>query len=316
MQRRSFVAGLAVALLLGSCAGDASPPPPPPRDLGAEELVAQVASYDLAAGRETRFLVGVVTTTNEFITVDTVAFRFSFLGETEASGEPEPAGEATASFLPLPEGHEHEEEVIAGEEAPHPPGVYAVEATTFERHGIYEVEVIADVDGETLNGSGAFQVLPEPQVPFPGDRAIPVENLTVGSDAPLEAIDSRATVGDEIPDPELHDTTIADTIRDGRPALVVFSTPVFCVSRFCGPVTELIEELAHEHEGVAEFIHVEIWRDFQRKVVNEAAAEWLLHDDNLQEPWVFLIGDDGRILARWDNVATAQEIEPWLERLA
>jgi hypothetical protein len=33
------------------------------------------------------------------------------------------------------------------------------------------------------------------------------------------------------------------------------------------------------------------------------------------EPWVFLIGADGRIAARWDNVATREEIEPLLRDL-
>ena len=33
------------------------------------------------------------------------------------------------------------------------------------------------------------------------------------------------------------------------------------------------------------------------------------------EPWVFLIGADGRIAARWDNVATRGEIEPLLRDL-
>jgi hypothetical protein len=35
----------------------------------------------------------------------------------------------------------------------------------------------------------------------------------------------------------------------------------------------------------------------------------------LLEPWVFLVGADGRVAARWDNVATRQEIEPLLEDL-
>lgn len=31
----------------------------------------------------------------------------------------------------------------------------------------------------------------------------------------------------------------------------------------------------------------EIWRDFQEKVVNEAAADWLLREGDLREPRVF-----------------------------
>jgi hypothetical protein len=87
------------------------------------------------------------------------------------------------------------------------------------------------------------------------------------------------------------------------------------VSRFCGPVTDMVAELAAEYGDRADFIHVEIWADFQEGAVNEAAADWLLREGDLEEPWVFLIGADGRVVARWDNVATRSEIEPYLEDL-
>jgi hypothetical protein len=60
---------------------------------------------------------------------------------------------------------------------------------------------------------------------------------------------------------------------------------------------------------------VESWRDFQTKTVNRSATDWLLRDGELKEPWVFLIGADGRIAARYDNVATRAEIEPFLQSL-
>jgi hypothetical protein len=87
------------------------------------------------------------------------------------------------------------------------------------------------------------------------------------------------------------------------------------VSRFCGPVTDMVAELAASYGDRADFIHVEIWADFQEGAVNEAAADWLLREGDLEEPWVFLIGADGRVVARWDNVATRSEIEPYLEDL-
>ena len=305
---------LAAALVATACGGAADPEagggtPSPVR----EDLVATVASYDLAAGVPGRFLLGVITPQNELVTGGRAELRFFFLGEQQAEGEPELVDERPAEFLPIPEeegDHEHAEG-----ELPHGAGVFAVPEMTFERPGLYRVEATIDLQGEELLGTAAFTVLPEPQVPIAGDRAPRTENLTVDSDAPLEAIDSRAAAEGEIPDPSLHRATIADAIRAGRPVLAVFSTPVYCASRFCGPITDMVEDLAAEHGDAAEFVHVEIWRDFQNRVLNEAAADWLLHDDNLQEPWVFLIGSDGRILARWDNVATREEIEPWLERL-
>jgi hypothetical protein len=54
--------------------------------------------------------------------------------------------------------------------------------------------------------------------------------------------------------------------------------------------------------------------DIQDQVVNEAAAVWLV-GGSLHEPWVFPVSEDGRVLARWDNVATREEIEPLLRDL-
>ena len=97
---------------------------------------------------------------------------------------------------------------------------------------------------------------------------------------------------------------------------MVFSTPVYCVSRFCGPVTDVVAELAADYGDRADFIHVEIYRDFEANEVNQAARDWLMTaDGDLREPWTFLIGADGRIAASWDTIVTRGEIEPLLEAL-
>jgi hypothetical protein len=305
---------VAVALVAVSCAGgdggDGTGRPP------AAELVASVASYDLAADLDGRFIVGLQTTANRLVAGGQVDMRFFFLGETEAEGEPELVTEATGEFLPLPDSAAPDSARPVEVEPSESRGVYAVPSVSFDRPGIWEVEVAADFGGgDVRTATAAFPVLAEHQVPGPGDRAPRTESLTIESDAPPEAIDSRAQDGAPLPDEVLHRTTIAEAIRTGRPAVLVFSTPVYCVSKFCGPVTDVVQELAGQYGDRAEFIHVEIWRDFQELVVNESAAEWLLHGGDLSEPWVFAIGADGRVEERWDNVATREEIESWLERL-
>ena len=35
----------------------------------------------------------------------------------------------------------------------------------------------------------------------------------------------------------------------------------------------------------------------------------------MQEPWVFVIGADGKVAARFDNIASRGEIEPLLQKL-
>jgi hypothetical protein len=313
MTRRVLVAAAAVVMTACSRAPSAVDGEPTLR----RGLVAEVASYELVAGRQNRLIVGLLTEENRLLVGGGVEFRFTFLGEEGASGREPVGGSVTAVFLPLPgqEGVRFSDRptVVSPAEAR---GVYRAEGVTFDRPGFYEVEVRADLGGDDARtATAAFQVVPQPAYPAPGDPAPRTENLTLGSDAPPGAIDSRAALEEEVPDRGLHRTTIAEAIRRGRPALVVFATPVYCVSQFCGPVTDMVAGLAADYRGVAEFIHVEIWRDFQEQVVNRAAADWLFRNENLTEPWVFLIGPDGRILARWDNVATREEIEPWLERL-
>lgn len=307
---------VAVALVVAaSCSGDgdalqATPDP-------SKALHADVASYDLAVGDETRFTVGLFTGDELFVSFGTVELDFSYLGERKATGEPEPGPSAVGRFLLVPGT---DPETIPDRPVAAPAsrgrGVYAARVS-FDRPGFWEVEVTADVEDRGVrSATAAFRVFPEHRVPAPGERAIRSDNLTMDSkQAPRAAIDSRTGDGKKIPDPELHEATIAQTIRRGRPALVVFSTPVYCVSRFCGPITDMVQELARDYPDRAEFIHVEIWRNFERGVINETAAEWLLRDNDLREPWVFLIGSDGLIAARWDNVATRNEIEPLLKGL-
>ena len=58
------------------------------------------------------------------------------------------------------------------------------------------------------------------------------------------AIDSRAQGGAPVPDLELHRATIAGAIAAHRAALVLFATPVYCMSQFCGPSTDALEQIA------------------------------------------------------------------------
>ncbi|MEA2844358.1 MAG: hypothetical protein QOJ69_2029, partial [Actinomycetota bacterium] len=165
----------------------------------------------------------------------------------------------------------------------------------------------------------AFGVGERHVVPFVGDVAPASENLTMTSaDAPRAAIDSRGGSGD-IPDPELHSTTVAAALAAKRPVVVAVSTPVYCTSRFCGPVTDMVQELSHAYGDRASFVHIEVFRDFQAdpQVFNRAAIEWIYPSGtgDINEPWVFVVGADGKVVARLDNVATKGELEPILQQL-
>ncbi len=134
------------------------------------------------------------------------------------------------------------------------------------------------------------------------------------SDAPPGAVDSRAVAEGDIPDPELHTDTIAGAIRRGVPVLVLFATPVYCESQFCGPDAEWLATLAAERPDGAVYIHVEIWEDYDTRL-NQAAIDWLYRDDNLTEPWLYLIDGDGVIVDRWAPLFDPADVEAALDAL-
>jgi len=312
MPIRRLAAAGALLLVLVACGGAGGSD-----RASADDLAVQVASYDLSTGAPTRFIVGLITVDQRLIGHGTVDMRFSYVGTKEGGANPTPFGPVVkAPYLP-----------IHGSVVPSPPpatpqivrssdtrGVYAAQ-TAFDKAGFWEVEATAMVDGKAQSGKGAFAVNPDNAVPGPGDQALATETFTLTTpDVPRPAIDSRAGSG-EIPDPDLHRTSIAASLAAKRPIVAVFATPVYCTSRFCGPITDMIDELGHQYGDRADFVHVEIWRDFQTKTVNKTAADWVYRNDELNEPWVFVIGADGRITDRFDNVATRGEIEPLLQAL-
>ena len=282
----------------------------------AKELIVQNASYDLAIGDKGRVILGLLTPDQLLVSFGTVDVEFFYLGTEKGSGTARPGPKATAEFLAIPGT---DEPAAADRPAAVPAsrgrGVYAAQVA-FDRAGYWAAEVAADVEGEgRMTGNTVFEVYEEHRVPFVGDPAPKSDNLTLSSKgAPEGAIDSRAVSGD-IPDPELHRMTVAESVRRGEPAVVVIATPVYCVSRFCGPITDMIADLASRYDDRANFIHIEVWRNFQKRVINKGAADWIYRKGDLQEPWVFLIDPQGKITARWDNVATPEEIEPYLKRL-
>src|SRR5207302_10614919 len=101
--------------------------------------------------------------------------------------------------------------------------------------------------------------------------------------------------GTRVPGAELHRTTIAAALAARRPLVVVFSTPVYCQSRFCGPITDMVAGVAKEYAGKAAFVHVEIFKAFDKQIVNDAALQWLqrITGGDIHAPWLYVDGSDG-----------------------
>lgn len=286
-----------------------------------QELAVVVASYDVAVGEDRRLLAGVLTADAAQLAFGEVTFELGYLGE-EPAGQADLRDEVTARYLPVL-GLEPELDptaqptVLVGEAGA---GVYEAHVDLADP-GFYGLRITAELeDGTTRQGQTTFEVVPETEVPDVGDEAPRSENLTIADVEAGEAlpvsVDSRAQgEDDEVPDAHLHDTTIAAALDAGTPVVAILSTPTYCVSAFCGPLTAELAAMATEYDDVAEFVHIEVWRDFEGQQLNDAAAEWIQTAGGGNEPWVFLIDGDGTVQARWDNVLDVEDLEAQLQAL-
>jgi len=315
--RRALVAAGALLLAATACSGSDDGASD---DAAAATISAEVASFDLAAGRGERFILGFFAGDNRVLAYGNVTLRFAYAGTREAPQQEAMAGAPVeASYLPVAgqdiDPDKPSPRLVAPSEAR---GVYGATGVRFDRPGFWAVVAAGTADGEPFELDAAFEVKAAPQVVAAGEPAPRTENPVAGAPGvdPV-AIDSRADDG-EIPDPELHSTTVAGALAGGRPVVVVVSTPVFCVSRFCGPITESVQELAQEFGDRVDFVHLEVWQDFENQVVNPAAAEWISPRDggDLREPWVFVAGADGSVTERFDNAVTDTDLRRAVEAVA
>jgi len=319
----SIAFALAIGLALTACGGDGKKDAKPPGNnsgtsvttTAPDKVQGSVASYDLAVGPAGRFMLGMFNEAKGPIGYGTAAFSFFFLGENSASGNPQPGPTATATYLPLPGSPPPPADASKPVYLPTDQrGVYTADVA-FDKPGFWGVSAKIDLGGPQEVKS-AFKVAARHAVPFVGDAAPASQNLTVTTPgAPPGAVDSRASSTTPVPDAELHQTTVAQALAEKRPVVLVISTPTYCVSQFCGPVTDVVQALAKDYGNRARFIHIEVWKDYKAQQLNDAAKEWIAKGEDINEPWVFFIGADGKVAARFDNIVSRQALEALLQKL-
>ena len=316
MNRRLSAALVAVALSAAACGGgegDDTSATTIELESTESDMVAQVASYDLQVDTAQRFLVGLVTSDNELVGGGEVDLAFGYLGtEDEPLDGSTVDFEARGSYLLLPgqdpAAEPAEPTLVDPSEAT---GLYRATDIEFDRAGFWGVRVTVDVDGEQRTADAAFEVIDDSKVVEVGDPAPKtVNHLPGAAGVPVKAVDSRAEDDGAVPDEILHELTVADALAAGRPTVVVISTPVYCVSRFCGPITEEVAAIAERSNDDVAFVHLEVWRDYEGQAINKAAAEWVYPAgaEEMKEPWVFVVGRDGTVTHRFDNVTAAEEL--------
>ena len=161
-------------------------------------------------------------------------------------------------------------------------------------------------DGTVVEAPFVVEVREESAAPAIGDPAPASQNRTLKTEPDLQKLSS----GND-PNPALYQMTVAEAIASGRPTVVGFITPGLCQTRWCAPVLDSVEAVGADVGEQANFIHVEVYEDFQELTVVDEMAEWGL----TTEPWVFVLDEDGRVVARFNGPLSARELKAALTPL-
>ena len=140
----------------------------------------------------------------------------------------------------------------------------------------------------------------------------------VGDAAPRADTDTKDTVGDPSlletrnPPDTMHDINYADVLRS-KPVVLLFASPALCVSRTCGPVTDVAEQVKQKFGDRVAFIHQEPYVDNQ---VQKGFRPPLRAFNVPDEPWVFVIDKDGVIRSEIEGPFGVDELTRDVEQVA
>jgi hypothetical protein len=144
-----------------------------------------------------------------------------------------------------------------------------------------------------------------------GAQAPPSDTLTLEDVTDVAEIDTS-----DPPIPGMHTMSIAQAVKSGKPSVIAFATPAFCLSRVCGPTKEMVDEAYQQYKDKANFVHVEPY-DLEKARSGEglfpvkAATEWGLES----EPWVFVVDAKGIVAAKFEGVVSLDELKAVLDPL-
>ncbi len=187
----------------------------------------------------------------------------------------------------------------------------------FDRPGTWRLDIMAEGPDATGWAAHEFEVLEQSPVPAIGAAAPLSDNKTLSAFGDLALITT-----DYSPDESLYQVTVREAIEGPLPTVVVFASPAFCTTATCGPQVDTVSELRVKYDGLANFIHVEIYDnpdeiqgDLTRARIAATVDEWgltmLPHWFN--ESWTFVLDSDGTVKDRFEGFATLLELEESLQ---
>ena len=287
--RMGMLLGGLLVFLLAACTASATSTPLIP------EVGVIVISTDLAVGAN-RVIFGLVDREGMPVRAPEAQVKAAYL--LPAQDTPEVRVSATAQFMRWPAGSQ---------------GVFAANLT-LDTAGSWQLQVsTTGADRGQVEAVGHFQVKEKSHTPSIGEPAPASVTPTLADVEDLATITSSP-----LPDPDLYRLSVDQALEAGKPLVVVFATPAFCVTATCGPQVQVVSQLKERFQDQANFIHVEVFENPHlieggrpTGGIVPAALEWNLPT----EPWTFILDQAGRIQAKFEAFTTEVELEEALEEV-
>jgi hypothetical protein len=311
---------LAVAVLLAGCGGtdnsDKDPASQVPATGGLREKVRgaqsataadfpatdgktlqEVANSVGSAGPELGMATSVFTPGENRVAFGMIDPKSGFVyGKTALYVAPKPGAKAEGPY-PAPadvlmtEGRYRSKQ--AATEADPFAAVYAAQVP-FKKPGKYSILAVTKQGAKTVAAPSQVNVVTKAgdRIPEVGERMPKLQTDTKASArGDIASIDTRQ------PPDDMHDKSVADVVGK-QPLALIIATPQLCQSRVCGPVVDVGEQMKSRYGKQVEFIHQEVYKNNDPKQGLRRPLEQL----NLAtEPWLFVVGKDGRITARLEG---------------
>ena len=175
-----------------------------------------------------------------------------------------------------------------------PGGIQAIYAAQLPlpKAGTYTLLSITRTRSGLLGAPGEVAVAASSPIPTVGQQP-----PAISTDTPASVHGNTSLLTTRIPPEQMASVSFKDVLGK-RPIALIISTPQLCISRVCGPVTDIAVELQHRYGSQITFIHQEVYVDNDPK----KGLRPQLKAFHLQtEPWLFTINRQGKIAARLEG---------------
>jgi hypothetical protein len=264
-----------------------------PAQAPATKMQAVLVPSEVVVGQN-RFAVGLMDASGELIHDASVHFQYYDLTNPSS---PTLESQADAVRVETPDGlttiFSHER--------------------SFNRVGKWGVVVQARLpDGSSSAASIGFEVIADSPTLKIGQKVPSIKTQTAADvDNNLKALTSAAQ-----PNPAFYQTSLSQAITNGKPTVLLLSTPAFCVSRLCGPAYDTTSALQSRYGDKLNFVSAEVYTGLPNPAATNFQLSPIMSALGLKtEPWLFLIDKDGAVAYRFEGLFTTDEVDGHIQAL-